>query len=1605
MLAAFILVVFVAAIVIVQTDWFRNFVKRKIVAATEESTRGAVEIGSFAFDWTHMRAVVDDFVIHGTEPAGSAPLVRAARVEVHLRLFTSLHQLFDVTYLGIEKPRANVLISPDGRTNIPNPKQKSTSNTTALETVVDLAVGHFELTNGILAFNDQKQALNVRGENLRAELWYNTLKQNYTGRLSMQPLYVISGKNTPVKFTVTLPLALQRDRIDIHDAKITTDKSRLSIEASVENMRDLKTTVRLNGHLALVDLKSIGDLPVALNARNVPAMVDIDANATVSNNTIQVTGLRLGAGHSEIEASGTLKDPKGNGSLAIRSNLALGELGRLANITARPDGTVLLNGTAKLDANNDYQLNGNVEGKGLSFQQGAERIKDVNLFSALHVDPRRVDLNGMKLSVFGGEFAGNASLEDFARYKLNGDLRHLDLKAAARAAGQKTLPYDGIVSGPINAQGDLKAPGTKGIVAHAHLSIAPGRQGVPVSGRLNADYNGTTDSINVTNSYLALPHSRIDLNGTIGNRLKISLTTRNLNDLLAAVPMKTKFPVTLNGGEASFQGEMTGSLASPRIDGHLTVNRFSVEGRQFDTLALDLNASKSGAKISNGMLDRGPMKAQFAAAVGLHDWSPTPKQPLTADASIQNGDLADMMALAGQPAAGYSGALTANAHVGGTVGNPAGTLNLAVANGAIHGEPFDRMQAQVNMADQLVTIPTAFIAAGSARVNLKAEYQHPRDSFTTGWLHARVQSNDVNLAQLRGLQKERPNTAGLLRIDADVTGNLSDVKKGRKEQTEFLLSSVNADASAKSLRFDGQNYGDFNATAQTSGQTVNYNVSSNFAGSNIKVNGNTRLVADYPTTADATIGNLPIQRMLALAKRSDIPARGSLSGKAHFQGTVQNPQGNVDLDLANAVIYDEPLDHVKARVTYLANSIDVPQFEVVSGPSRIDLTAKYDHSTGNLQAGNLQFRVNSSRIDLARIRNIGKIRPGLGGNLQIAANGTAAVREKSPQILFRDLNADVKATGLAAQGKNFGDLALTANTTGGKLNFALDSNLANASIHGRGSAELAGDYPVSAQLTFKDLMWTHVQALLGPSTGEPPDFEAVADGQLSVNGPALNTDNLRGSVQVTRLQANTIPRAGGPARPITIRNQGPIVASLDGGTARIDSLHLTGPQTDLQATGTVSMTSRSLNLNLNANTNLGLLQQFDRDFVSSGSIVLATTVRGSMTKPLINGRLELHNASVNDVNFPNGISNANGVVLFSGNSATVRNLTAESGGGKITVGGFATFAETLRFGLRANAANVRVRIQQGVSLVADGNINLTGTTKTSIVSGTVTVNQINYSPQSDFGSILSRAGPPVQAPTAPSPLLDNMKLDIRVRTSSSLAVQASLAQNLQADADLRIRGTASQPGVLGRVSINEGQLVFFGSTYTVNSGTISFYNPARIEPVLNISLETQAKGVDVVLRVTGPIDNMKLSYTSDPPLQFVEIVSLLASGKTPTSDPTILAGQPSEPPQSFQQMGESALVSKALVDPVASRLQRVFGVSQLKIDPTFTSGSELPQARLTLQQQISSSITFTYVTALNDPNTQIIRIEWALDPQWSVISQRDQNGLFSIEFFYKKQFR
>jgi translocation and assembly module TamB len=98
-------------------------------------------------------------------------------------------------------------------------------------------------------------------------------------------------------------------------------------------------------------------------------------------------------------------------------------------------------------------------------------------------------------------------------------------------------------------------------------------------------------------------------------------------------------------------------------------------------------------------------------------------------------------------------------------------------------------------------------------------------------------------------------------------------------------------------------------------------------------------------------------------------------------------------------------------------------------------------------------------------------------------------------------------------------------------------------------------------------------------------------------------------------------------------------------------------------------------------------------------------------------------------------------------------------------------------------------------------------------------------------------------------------------------------------------------------------------------------------------------------------------------------------------------------------------LGQAVANPLASRVQRVFGLTQFKIDPSFSGSNGQPSARVTLQEKIANNITFTYITDVTQTNSEIVRVEWDLTSKLSAVALRDFNGNVSLEFFYKFKVR
>ena len=1614
LLAGALLLLVVVSVLVLQSAWFAGFVREKIIATVEESTGGSVELQAFEFDWTHLTARLEGFVLHGTEPAGEAPLAQVKLLEVRLKLLSGLKKVVDIRYLGIDTPQINFIVFADGKTNVPEPKVKkpsSPSSNSGLETVVNLAVGKFLIDHGSLHYSQRKVDFAAQGEHLRLLLEYSLAKPSYEGKLSIDPLVVRSGPNKPLEASVNVPLSIENDAVRITDAKIATPLSQILLNASLGNLKSPAISAKLNANISLPEMQTSFALPLDTTSARSPKTLTLAASVQTSgDNVIQVKNADLALGATTVHASGTM-NPADNSQVDFRSNFALPQLASLLKAKdVKVTGALHANGSARFDRQKNYIVNGRLNSEGVSVESGTTRLRNVSLVSPFHADPFLISLDGLKLNALGGSLAAKLFIENMERLSLETGLRGFYIPGVVAAVTGKNLDYSGTINGTLRAQGDLKAKGVTGFSGQANLSIVPGNRGVPLSGRLTARFDGARNLLDLGKSYVAMPHTRLELSGALNRQIDVNLLSRNLNDFLpaanfGAVKPQTSLPVTLTGrGTAALQAQIKGDLSAPRIQSHLAVNNFAAEGRAFNRLALDLKASPSGASVTNGALTRRGLQTAFDASIGLRKWSPIPRSPLSANVTIRDGNIADLLSLAGDSSVPATGQLAGDIHVNGTYGNPLGSAKVQIADATAYDQAIDHVYLNVDLVDRLIKLTNFEVAAAGAQLNADGTFRHPSDSFSTGHLDAHVRSTDLQLANIRPLQEQSPSVGGLVNLAADITGDL----RNAGDQSQFTLSNVKADLNAHGLKVRNQDAGDLTARARTQGQQVAYNVTSDLAGSNIKVNGTTGLTASYPTKADARISDLSIRKVLLLAGQGSVPATGTLSADAHVSGTLDKPDALLNFAFKDGEVYQEKIDSLGGRVQYTDRSIEIPSLALNVPAGSVNLHGAFTHPSGNLNNGDLKLVLDSSDIQIAKIEHATAAKPGIAGVIKLAADVAARVQDRkgAPALVFSRLNSEVSAKRLQVGSQQLGQLVLNTKTKGQSVDFRLDSNLAKSAIHAAGSAGLTGNYPTRASLTFANIRYVNIAPFLSADNVRQPRVDALVEGKATVNGPMLNTDDLAARLQLDTLELRTVPRASPtgapPNRTVAFKNQGPVVIALNKSVVNIDHFDIEGPKTSLKASGAVNLKKdRSpIALSIDGNADLGILQDTNRDFYASGLLALNAKVRGSLAQPLLNGQIELKNANVNYAQSPNGLSNANGVILLNGTSATIQNLTGESGGGQVALSGFAGYnSNAATFNLQAKANRVRVRVS-GVSVTSDADILLTGNSKRSLASGEITLHKISYGSSSDAGSFLTRAGTPPSTPSSPSPLLAGMRLDVRIVTAPDLRVVTTYADRLGIEANLAVRGTAASPGVLGNVSITDGELVFFGNKYTVNTGTVNFYNANTIQPIVNFSLQTVAQNVNVVLGVTGPVDNLALSYRSDPPLTFQQIVQLLATNTTP-NDPTIAARQPAPAQQSLAQMGSSAILGQAVANPLASRVQRVFGLSAFKIDPSVAGANGQPTAKLTLEQKIASAVTFTYITDVTQTNSQIIKVEWALTPKLSAVGLRDYNGNVSIQFFYK----
>jgi translocation and assembly module TamB len=537
------------------------------------------------------------------------------------------------------------------------------------------------------------------------------------------------------------------------------------------------------------------------------------------------------------------------------------------------------------------------------------------------------------------------------------------------------------------------------------------------------------------------------------------------------------------------------------------------------------------------------------------------------------------------------------------------------------------------------------------------------------------------------------------------------------------------------------------------------------------------------------------------------------------------------------------------------------------------------------------------------------------------------------------------------------------------------------------------DFRADLNLAFHHLDVTSLLRIYSPGTitGHSP-----LEGTLHVSGPLRTPRDLKA---VAELQSFSVEVAH-----VQVQSVGPIRFEVADQFLQVDNIHLAGSGTDFTAHGRAHLTdAKEIDLALDGSVNLTLLQTLNPKISARGSLGVNLNGSGTLVDPVLQGRIEVKNTFVSHNDFPSGLSDLNGVLLFDRNRIQIEKLNGTTGGGALALTGSSTYQNgvfLLDFG--ATAHDVRLRYPPGVSSTANADVRLTGSTNSALLTGDVLVTKLAVTPGFDFGAYIEKSAQSAVLSQSDS-LQSRLKLDVHVTTTPELQMQTAIAR-LSGNADLRVRGTADRPAILGRVEVLEGEVTFNGTKYKLDRGDVTFANPARTQPIIDLQATTRVRDYDITVQFRGDAsvtNGLKITWQSEPQLPEADVIALLALGRTQEESAAVA----SQGGFGFGGDASNLLINQALNSTVNSRLQRLFGVSRVKVDPqglaSDTAVVRGPQ--VTVEQQVANNLTLTYSTNVEVSNQQIIQVEYNITRNISLVALRDWNGVVSFDFKLRRR--
>lgn len=1133
-LGILILLIVVAVVVLLHSSRFHDYVLRTAQQKASTALGTKLSARDFKLSWSGISPSLDlyNVVVAGAPPYPDPPLLAVDHIHVGVTVTSLLRRTWYFNDATVDHPVVRVFVDKSGKSNIPE-FGKSNSSSSSKTDIFDLGVRHALLDRGEVYFNNRKSLLDADLHELTFRAAFDTSQQKYTGSMSYRDGHLKMQGYEPIPHDLDASFAAGRTVFTLDNATLSSGQSKFVWKAEVDDYNNPKVKATYDATLNTGEFRRIlrnPSLPVGVitakgdlnyvSEPNRPALDTVTLNGTLGSNALNVQTSSLRTQIRDIGAKYSIA----NGDLNvnnIRAKLLGGEL----------TGTLIMR---HLTGNTRSELNA--------------ALKGVNVAT---LKPMMNTASLQRVALTGG------------------------LNATAHAAWGKTM-------------NDLQA--RTDATLNARMAPANGGNAIPLDGVIHANYSAPAKQVTLNQSYLRTPQTSINLNGTVSDRSALAIQMRS-NDLHELETMKDVFQPPQQGqqpldlyGTATFNGNVTGTTANPRVTGQLNAANLKVRGSSWKVLRTNLDVSPSNAALQNGTLqpaDRGNIN--FNLRAGLSHWSFTKTSPIDVGLNASNINVQDLTKLAGSSAP-VSGTLAANLTVSGTELNPAGHGSLNVTQAKVAAEPVNALNVNFNGTGQQVNATMkASLPAGAANAVLT---YFPQDQGYQAQLHA----DGIRLDQLQTVKDKNMGVKGVLNMDASGKGTLKDPQ---------LTASI----TIPSLAVKDQKISNLKLDAAVANHVANYTLASALMQTNIQSKGTVQLTGDYYANATLDTQAIPLGPLVALYAPTQA---GNISGQTELHATLRGPLKRKELVEAHLTI---PTLNVAYKNTVQIGAASPIHADYANGVLNLQRAAIRGTDT------NLQFQgsvpvVNRNapmslllqgtvNLQLAELFN-----PDLetAGQLQFDINSYGQRTNPDVQGQVRIVNATF-ATGDVPLGMQNGNGVLTLTKD------RLDITQFQATVGG-GTMTATGGVQYRPDIRFNILTNGKDVRLLYPG-----GIRAGFDDNLALVG-SMDTAILRGAVDITNLSftpefdlmsfmgslgggAATPPPAQGFASNLQLNlalqsPSGINLVSREMSIAGNTNLHITGTAAQPVILGRVNITSGDLIFN----GNRYLLQNGTLDFVN-----------------------------------------------------------------------------------------------------------------------------------------------------------------------------------------------------------------------------------------------------------------------------------------------------------------------------------------------------------------------------------------------------------------------